>query len=101
MIQPASKIAVANHFQVGGNNIHNLPGDELLVTGPGQFTTKFGQSVHAIGHDFFVLQVVVTPNPMDPTFLIFSHFVVGKFGTWEALQAWLMVHGVVSEGGQS
>jgi hypothetical protein len=90
-----------NSWQLSGNNIHNLPGFEILSTGPGALQPKeWNQSVRFIGTGFVVLQTTCTwPNgPLAPA--VFVHDVVAAVQTEADLVAWLEANGKRSEGGQ-
>ncbi len=95
----STDILKANHWQVSGNNIHNLPGQELLTTQPGAWGPVYGQSMHYVHPGFVVLQRITTPRPGTP-FVDYSFEVLLVAADADTLVAWLKEHGQQSEGGQ-
>lgn len=90
----------ANGWQVSGNNIHNLPGQELLTAGPGAWGPVFGQSMHYVHPGFVVLERKTTPRP-GTTFVDYTFEVVLVAADADTLVAWLKDNGKQSEGGQA
>lgn len=88
-----------NCWQLHGNNIHTLPGLEILTAGPGAWGTVYGQQVRFIGTGFVVLQQVVTPRP-GTFFVDFTFDVVAAMKTEAELVTWLNANGKQSDGGQ-
>lgn len=88
-----------NGWQIEGNNVHNLPGLEIVTAGPGAWGTVYGQQVRFIGTGFVALQRIVTPRP-GTTFLDFTFEPLAGMKTEAELVAWLQANGRQSEGGQ-
>lgn len=89
----------AARWQVSGNNIHRLPGVELLSTGPGCLQTVFGQSLHIVD-DVFVVLALSHTVAADGRFT-WHHTEVARFDTLAGVLVWLGAHGCVSDGGRS
>jgi len=99
MITDALKQTLAsNCWQTSPNNIHNLPGIELLTAGPGAWGPVYGQSMHYVHPGFVVLKRITTPRP-GTDFVDYSFEVLLVAATSDDLVAWLKVNGKQSEGG--
>lgn len=89
-----------NCWQVSPNNIHNLPGIELLPAGPGAWQpASFAQSVHWVGTGFVVLHRQAVPRE-GTDFLDFVHDILLVTTDEAILLDWLKTNGKQSEGGQ-
>lgn len=101
MIKVPTDILTRNGWQTATNNIHGLPGVELVPAGPGALQpATFDLSVWFIGTGFVILRTKAVRRP-NSDFVRYEHDAVIGFKTEAALVAWLTKHGKRSDGGQA
>jgi hypothetical protein len=68
----------AGFWQVSGNNIHSLPGVELVGREPRSIDIPYGLQVRAVGDVLIAYRQLVTPRADGSGFVDFAHVVVGS-----------------------